>query len=207
MTTSHTKLAALGSLAALATGAALASGTTLAAADEVDSDGVDIEVTIPELDEPGVLALSIAGDSTTLAEDGSTELVRQFTGELPTVTVTDTRAPESIPDGAVWSVLGTASVFENQDEPEATIGAEHLGWSPRLLEGDGEPFVSVGGDVGSSVDGEPGLVNGELLYLTESAAGAEGGGQWSATADLSLRVPADVTPGSYTSVLTLSLFE
>jgi hypothetical protein len=34
----------------------------------------------------------------------STPTVRQFTGSLPTVTVTDTRLPDQIPAGAGWYV-------------------------------------------------------------------------------------------------------
>ena len=60
---------------------------------------------------------------------------------------------------------------------------------------------------GLTEDGGPGLVDQELLFLGESAEAADSGGIWSATAGLQLRVGADVAPGSYTSVLTLSLFE
>lgn len=73
-------------------------------------DDADVRVTV-EIDEPGVLAMSIAGDAVALAEDGSTLLVRQFVGALPTVTVTDTRDPEEVPDGAAWAVLDNATDF------------------------------------------------------------------------------------------------
>uniref|UniRef100_UPI00388D47D7 hypothetical protein n=1 Tax=Isoptericola halotolerans TaxID=300560 RepID=UPI00388D47D7 len=189
-------------------GAALlvsAGSAALADEDEKGSTGVDLNVEIEELAEPGALALTVASTETTLTEGDSTELERVFTGTLPQVTVTDTRAPEDVPEGAVWTVLGSASDFH--DEAQANIvGAQHLGWAPRLVagEGEGEPFVSVGGDVAPS---GPGLVDHELLYLAESAEGNDAGGVFSATADLSLVVPADVAAGVYSSTITLSLFE
>ena len=56
-------------------------------------------------------------------------------------------------------------------------------------------------------DGGLGLgnVEKELLFLGDSAEAASGA--WSATAGLQLKVGADVEPGSYASVVTLSLFE
>jgi len=186
-----------------------AAGTAIASADdEIGDEGVDVNVEVTPIVEPGVLALSVADDSTTLTENGSTGSVRQFTGTLPLVTVTDTRTGDEIPDGAFWSVLGSASAFTNQtDVGAAPITPDHLGWSPALVQGEGEAFISVGGDVDTVLDGDRGLVDQELLFLGESADAAEAGGTWSANANLFLRIPATVAPGSYTSVLTLSLFE
>jgi hypothetical protein len=65
-------------------------------------DDVDVSVQITELDEPGVLAMTVAADTTALAENGSTATERRFTGTLPTVTVTDTRGaddPGSVSEG------------------------------------------------------------------------------------------------------------
>jgi len=84
-------------LAACAAGAVLAGTTALpspASADPGDGAGVQVTVDIQKKREPGVLALSVAGGSVALAEDGSTLLVRQFVGTLPKVTVTDTRTAE-----------------------------------------------------------------------------------------------------------------
>ncbi|PVW04650.1 hypothetical protein DEA06_07655 [Microbacterium sp. Gd 4-13] len=185
-------------------------GTAAASADETNmgDQDIDVNVEITEIEEPGVLALTVAGSaSTQLTENGSTELVRQFTGTLPTVTVTDTRTEEEIPAGASWYVLGSASDFTGPGE--TTITADHLGWTPALVEGagEGEPFISVGGDVLGTEDGGLGLgnVEKELLFLGDSAEAASGA--WSATAGLQLKVGADVEPGSYASVVTLSLFE
>lgn len=180
--------------------AALAEGTGAG-----DSQGVDISVEIAPVEGPGALAMTVAAASTSLEENGSTELERVFTGSLPTVTVTDTRTPEDVPADSFWYVVGTASDFHDSVGGE-TIAANHLGWSPKLVagEGEGEPFVEVGGDVAPS---DPGLVDQELLYLAESGEANAGGGVFSATADLDLVVPADVPAGTYTSTITLSLFE
>ena len=187
-------------------GALLASaGSAAMADDEQDTQGVDVGVQIEPLTSPGSLAMTVESDSTSLTEGESTDLERVFTGALPKVTVTDTRAPEDIPDGAFWYVMGTASDFDDE-QGENTIEASHLGWSPQLVEGEGEgePFVEVGGDVAPS---QPGLADQELLYLAESADANAGGGRFSAVADLKLAVPADVAAGSYSSTITLSLFE
>lgn len=174
-------------------------------ADEIDGNDVDVTVDIPSIEEPGVLALTVASDATTLSENGSTDLVRQFTGTLPTVTVTDTRTPDDVPDSAYWYVLGTASDFVSDAQPTQTIAADNFGWEPALVAGSGESFVSVGDEVGTALDGEPGLVDQELLFLADSQPAT--GGAWSATADLRLKVPASVAPGTYKSTITLSLFE
>lgn len=194
-----------GSVIAFGTALMASAGSAAMADDEQDTGSVGVDVEIEPLTGPGALAMTVESDSTTLSEGGSTDLERVFTGTLPKVTVTDTRAPEDIPDGAFWYVLGTASDFHDE-QGENTIEASRLGWSPQLVagEGEGEPFVEVGGDVAPS---DPGLGDQELLYLAESADANAAGGTFSAVADLELVVPADVAAGSYSSTITLSLFE
>lgn len=194
---------------AAAGGAMLAGVAGAAFAQEQVGTGsdVDVNVTIEDIDE-GVLAMSVAGTTATLVEDGSTGTVRQFTGELPTVTVTDTRSADEIPDGAFWWVEGTASSFTG-DAGQEPIGAENLGWSPTLAD-DGSGAVAVGPDVFPALDadGAPnnvGLEGQELLAMALTSD--EAIGSWEAGATLTLQVPADVEPGSYSSTLTLSLFE
>jgi hypothetical protein len=188
---------------------AIVGGAALAQADEIDDNEVEVTVQIAEIGQPGVLALSVAGTATTLTENGSDGLVRQFTGTLPTVTVTDTRTPDEIPDGAYWYVLGTASDFTGTaGQPD--IGAEYLGWTPRLIDGGESGLVAEGDPVGSAVDGGPddvGLVDQELLAITVDSHSVATEGSWTVTADLALRTPATVAPGSYASTVTLSLFE
>ncbi|GAA1937860.1 hypothetical protein GCM10009717_00350 [Agromyces allii] len=186
----------------------------VAAAEEQYGDGaVDIGVQIAELTEPGVLAMTVANTATTLTENGSTPTQRQFTGQLPTVTVTDTRTAEEIPAGAGWYVIGTSSDFIG-DAGQPAIGAGHLGWAPHLIDG-GDSGLVAEGDVVDTVmdDGDPdagapyGLVDQELLALAIDSGAIAPEGQWTANADLYLRTPANVAPGAYTATLTLSLFE
>lgn len=196
-------------IATAAIGSAMLVGLAGAAvADEVSGDPEDVEVSvaIEDLDQPGVLALTVDGSTAALAETGSTDTVRQFTGQLPTVTVTDTRTAEDVPDGAAWYVLGTASSFVG-DAGQPEITPDHLGWSPRLLsENDGE--VIEGPQVDTVLDGGSngvGLAGMELLSMASNSD--EAIGTWEANADLVLKVPSVVAAGTYTSTITLSLFE
>ncbi|MDG4798032.1 hypothetical protein [Micromonospora sp. WMMD1082] len=208
-TRNHRRLFAAGATGALLAGTVAVSSPALA--DPGDRADVEVTVDIEEIAEPGVLALSIAGDSVALSEDGSTLLVRQFTGTLPTVTVTDTRTADEVPEGAAWAVLGSATDFVGS-AGQAPIGAGHLGWKPRLLDGGDTGLVSEGEEVVTVLD-EPtqpgnnvGLVDQELLVSTFDS-GAVAGAEYAVNADLFLRTPADVAAGAYTSTLTLSLFE
>jgi hypothetical protein len=201
-------------LIAGAAGALLAGAVAVqspASAEPGDTADVEVTVDIGEIREPGVLALSVAGDSVTLSEDGSTLLVRQFVGALPTVTVTDTRTGDEVPDGAAWAVLGSATDFVGAGGQEP-IDAGHLGWRPRLIDGGDTGLVREGEEVVTVLDGptQPGnnvgLVDQELLVSTFDS-GAVAGDAYSANADLFLRTPANVAVGEYASMLTLSLFE
>ena len=196
-----------------AAGAVLLVGVAGAAfADDVDygSDDVEVNVLIDEADEPGVLAMTVASDSTTLTETGSSATVRQFTGNLPTVTVTDTRVfPDRIDPGAFWYVLGSSTDLAG-DAAQPAIPAGHLGWAPALAPGTDPGEVSAGDQVDTVMDTGPdavGLVDQELLAIAASSADINPTGSWSVNAALFLKTPITVAPGSYTATLTLSLFE
>ncbi|WP_250443058.1 hypothetical protein [Actinotalea sp. C106] len=177
-----------------------------AMADELGQDEVDVNVEIEELAPVGELAMTVASDSATLTEVDSDELdVREFRGVLPTVTVTDDR--EELPDQAYWYVVGQSSAFIGPGEE--SIDAGHLGWAPRLLtEADGE--VAEGEQVNTVLDETApnvGLVSEELLALALDAGEARPVGTWEANADLFLKTSTDVTPGSYSATLTLTLWD
>lgn len=199
-------------IAVAAVGGLVLVGTAGAAfAAEVGDQDVDVNVEIAPIVGPGSLSLTVAGTSATLTESasGSPE-VRQFDGALPTVTVTDTRDAADIPANHFWYVVGQASAFAGPNG--ATISPDHLGWTPRLVDGGDTGLVAEGEPVGTSEDtGEDavGLVDKELLYTSlDSAAVKEGGeSSWTADAALVLKTDAGVAPGSYSSTLTLSLFE
>lgn len=193
---------------AVAFGALLlaSAGAATASAAPVDESDVDLNVEVSDRYPSGVLALSVASSSEDLVEvDSGDPLVREFVGELPTVTVTDTR---SVVPADPWAVLGTASDFVGA---EGTISAANLGWSPFLLDDYG-PDIEPGADIESALDdpGSEGLgyADGELLYVNWDQMSSYSQGVWSAGADLVLKVDtASVAAGSYTSLLTLSLFE
>lgn len=188
-----------------AVGALLLTGVAGAAiADEVGSNEVDVSVDIEALPPVGALTMSVAADSTTLTEvDSEDPEVRRFDGTLPTVTVSDDR--EDVPEGVFWYVVGQSSAFTADGAPE--IGPEHLGWVPELLtENDGE--VAPGEEVDTVLDdGGEGLTGQELLALAMDSNEAHAIGEWEANADLFLKTPADVAPGSYSATITLSLWE
>ena len=204
-----TKRAMFGRSIAVATGALMLVGVAGAAlADDHGSEDIAVNVQIED-DGQGVLALSVAADSTTLTEQGSNGTYRQFTGTLPTVTVTDTRSADEVPDGAFWYVLGSSSDFVGSaGQPQ--IGAGHLGWAPHLIDGGASGGVAEGEQVDTILDAGPdavGLVDQELLAMAFDSAAIATEVQWTANADLFLRAPLDVAPGSYQASLTLSLFE
>jgi hypothetical protein len=190
-------------------GLLLIGGAGAAIADEVGSGDVDVNVNIEALPPVGALTLSVAANSTTLTEvDSGDENIRQFDGDLPEVTVTDDR--EEVPAGVFWYVTGQASDFAGPGG--ASITAGHLGWTPKLItEGNGE--VAEGGEVGTVLDPQSdpnnvGIGTGEdLLALALDSGEAAVVGEWKAGADLFLKTPKTVTPGAYTSTLTLTLWE
>ncbi|MCM6762381.1 hypothetical protein NB037_08115 [Rathayibacter sp. ZW T2_19] len=169
---------------------------------EQGAGGVDVGVAIDPPTDPGALAMTVAGEAVALSESASTAAVRRFVGTLPTVTVRDTRTP--VTDRPGWSVLGTASALTGTSG-QPPIGVEHLGWAPRLLEGDsvaaGPVALTVLDD--AAAGSRPGLVEAPLLTIAEGARP----GRWTADAELVLQTPASVRAGRYAAVLTLSLFE
>lgn len=183
-------------------------GTAMAAELEYGNDDVDVNVDIAPLPGGGALSMTVAGTSAELVESGSTAVVRQFTGTLPTVTVTDTRDPADIPATPGWYVVGTASDFTNAEGD--VIGAENLGWQPNVIDGGDTGLVAEGDRVDTAIDEGPnnvGLVDKELLFLTNESAEVAPTGPFTANADLFLRTEPTVEAGEYSSTLTLSLFE
>lgn len=196
------------------TGATLLVGVAGAAfAEPVDGDEVRVDVDIEAVEPAGALTMSVAAESTSLTEVASDDAtLRQFDGELPVVTVSDDRA--EVPQDQFWYVTGQSSAFTG--EGLTSLPAGHLGWRPNLItEGDGE--VAEGEEVVTILDdptsGGPanpnnvGLVGEELLALALDSGEARVQGVWQADADLFLKTPADVAPGSYSATLTLTLWE
>ena len=177
-----------------------------AIADDVSGDDVDVNVTIEALEPVGALTMSVAQNATTLTEVESTDPeVRQFDGTLPTVTVTDDRA--EVPADTFWYVTGQSSAFTAAGVPD--LGPEHLGWVPALTSDDSNGDVAAGPQVDTVLDEGPdavGLVGEELLAIAPNF-GELPTGSWTAEADLFLKTPVDVAPGSYAATITLTLWE
>ncbi|HWS33037.1 MAG TPA: hypothetical protein VN408_09875 [Actinoplanes sp.] len=198
-------------LSLAAVGSMLIVAVPVPALADPDDTRVEVTVDIPEIEEPGILALTVAGNAVSLRENGSDLLIRQFTGALPRVTVTDTRTLDEIPAGASWAVLGSAADFTGT-AGQAPISAAHFGWKPRLINGGDTGLVTEGEEVVTVMDqptqpgNNVGLVDRELLVSTYDSAEVTGGA-YAVDAGLTLRAPADVAAGSYRSTLTLSLFE
>ncbi|MEE6288190.1 TIM barrel protein [Georgenia sp. MJ173] len=172
----------------------------LTADPSADSEGIPLHATVPELGdgEGGALTLSVAdfGASVDLGRALNAGDRWRFSGELPTVSVTDSRAAQGTADG--WSVTGQTTDFGHTS---GELSGSHLGWVPGQLEG------KVGVTPGAAVAGE--LSGGPGLAVPATLASAVGEGRLGSTelgADLVLETPVDVADGVYTSTVTLSLF-
>ncbi len=198
--TSRRGLSARIGVAALGVGilAAAGSGSAFAA----DEDTVDVQVEIAPAAEPGVLALTVAGEATALTEGEPSGTDRTFTGTLPTVTVTDTRLAENVDPEAYWYVMGAISDFTGTAGQPAISSADSFGWYPTIVAGDSS-LVAPGDDVDPGIGG---FVDAELLANADTSAAAAGG-SYSASAGLLLQTPATVAPGSYSATITLTLLE
>jgi enterochelin esterase-like enzyme len=161
-------------------------------------DGIPVEAVIPE-GEDGVLALTVAdfGDAVALSEPENVGDRLRFTGALPQVTVTDSRTSEQAGLGG-WAVSGQADAFTSAGQ---TVQADHLGWTPEVLTP--RPGVTAGAAVATA------LGDGAGLAMPSQLASADAEGRWGSAAlaaGLLLEVPVDTQPGTYTGMLTLSLF-
>ncbi|WP_456819931.1 alpha/beta hydrolase [Cellulomonas sp. URHB0016] len=159
-------------------------------------EGISLTAVVPEQAD-GVLALSVAAHDVTLAPAQNAGDRLRFTGALPAVTVTDSRSVSQA-GASGWAVAGQAYRFSSGTR---ILGAEHLGWSPRVETP--RAGLVAGAVRATTLGGGEGLVvPGRLAWATPE------GRFGSATlgADLALEVPVDTTPGSYQGTLTLSLF-
>lgn len=182
--------------------AAVGGGSAFAA----DEDTVDVSVQIAPAAEPGVLALTVAGDSAVLTEDETAGTTRTFSGTLPTVTVTDTRLPETVDPASFWYVMGSITDFTGDAGQPDIASADAFGWYPDIVAGNptgGSQLVAPGDPVDP---GTGGFVDAELLASVDSAADAAGG-TYSANAGLLLETPATVAPGDYSATITLTLLQ
>ena len=167
---------------------------------ENDSD-IPVTAEIPALGdgaEPGALVLSVADGSVALENARNAGDRLRLGGELPRVSVTDSRADE-----AGWTVTGQASDLTAGDDEARAVRAANLGWAPFVADGDAAP----GQRVRPALSGGPGLaVPATLGTGAGTGAGAGTAGTAVLGADVDLEVPVDTEAGSYTGAVTVSLF-
>lgn len=165
----------------------------------LDQDLEGIPVTAEVTDEAGALMLTVAefGEGVDLIRSGTAPDRWRFTGELPTITVTDSRNAAQAAGGG-WSTSGQSTAFTSD---AATLGAEHFGWDPRVL--DARPGVTAGARSVTALDG------GDGLAVPSTLATATDEGRRGATdlgAGLFLDIPVGTPEGEYTAAVTVSLF-
>ena len=161
---------------------------------ETDSDpnAQNLQVTVP-VGAPGEFVWSIDGTNDIVdlgtAEENGDHFVA--TGSINPVRVTDTRRT-----GAAWSVSAQVSDF---DSNVASFSGKYLGWTPAVVEAGGG---AVAGDPVAS-----GFLSGDGLSVSSTLGHAPSGherGSAKLGAELDLRIPIDVTDGTYRATLTIT---
>lgn len=166
--------------------------------DVPDPSGIQIEATVPEIGEvEGSLTMSVAEGAVTM--DGGSNIGDRlrFAGQLPTISVTDSRSNGAVGAGG-WTVSGQAGDLTSDTK---TIRAAHLGWTPATKAA--KPGVTLGAPVLTTLGGGEGLE----APATLATAATEGRlGTTELGAELALEVPVDTRAGDYTGALSVSLF-
>jgi hypothetical protein len=180
-----------------------------------NGNGADTNLLLDVESTAGALWMVVDNADVVLGEEttGVPVSERWFTGTLGDVTIHDTRSADQIDPDVHWWVGGVATDFVAQAGQSSDIGAENLGWAPAFTDPTYTGLVSAGLPVDPALDGGPGLEG--LLgqeYLVEVATSSDDPDvvdedEWTANAELILKVGGSVEPGAYASVLTLSLFE
>ncbi|WTW98729.1 alpha/beta hydrolase domain-containing protein [Streptomycetaceae bacterium NBC_01309] len=142
---------------------------------------------------PGPLTMSQEASGITLAPttiDGTPQTVR---GRLNTVVVQDFRGTT-----LGWSLTGRITDFTS--ETGGTIPASAFAWTPACVVMDtGAPSRATAGSAGPLPD------HAALCTQPENPRGQVSGGEFTADAQLALRIPAYPLAGTYTATLTLTL--
>jgi len=166
-------------------------GAYVRAALDESPDGQAIAVTVPE--GAGRFTWNIDGsnglvDLGTAGDEGDHW---RAIGSINPIRVSDTRST-----GQEWSVSAQVSDFTSNG---SRVDAKFLGWAPKLSQNTGGALA--GAAVASGFDGGSGLGDPALLG---SAPRGHAPGSVLLGADLELKLPADVDPGTYSARLTLT---
>ena len=166
--------------------------------DAPEQEGIEIHANVPEVGEAeGNLTLTVADG--VVALDGGKNIGDRlrFLGQLPTVSVTDSRSNAVAGTGG-WTVSGQATDLTSQGQ---TIRAQHLGWTPSTAAA--KPGVTLGSQVRTVMGEGTGLA----VPATLATASTEGRlGTTDLGAEIGLEVPVDTRAGEYTGALSVSLF-
>ncbi|MCC2031142.1 adenylyl cyclase [Microbacterium allomyrinae] len=159
---------------------------------ETDPNAQNLQVTVPT-GAPGEFVWSIDGTNDLVDLGTAVENGDHFaaTGVINPVRVTDTRA-----SGAAWSVSAQVGDF---DSSVSSFSGKYLGWTPSVVEAGG------GAVAGDEVDS--GFIGGEGLSVSSTLGHAPSGhdrGSAKLGAQLDLRIPIDVTDGTYRATLTIT---
>lgn len=163
---------------------------TLAKAADPNSQTLQVEV--PE-GVPGEFSWNIDGTNGLVDLGTAVDSGDSFTasGAINPIRVTDTRR-----GGPQWSVSAQVGDFTSGDE---SFSGKYLGWTPRVIE-EGAGAIA-GAPVASGFDSGNGLADSSTLGYGP-AAHLRGSAKLGA--DLSLKIPVDVTDGTYKATLTLT---
>lgn len=163
----------------------------------VDADGIPVDVTI--VDKPGSLTLTVEdyGDGVELTAAGERPDRWRYSGDLPTLTVTDSRNAAQAAGGG-WAASGQSSAFTSA---AGELSADHLGWVPRVLTP--RPGVTAGPATATAIDGGQGLSVPSRLASADSE-GRRGSAELDAR--LVLDAPVGTAEGDYSARVTVSLF-
>jgi hypothetical protein len=158
------------------------------------ADGQDIQVNVPNA-APGEFGWTIDGYNG-LVDMGTAEEHNGdwfgATGKLNTIAVSDSRRTL-----APWSISAGVGDFKDADK---TFSGSYLGWTPQILSGGAG--AKAGAAVASGYDDQ-----GKGLSVSRGLASADQGharGTAKVGADLDLKIPTDVTKGSYRTTLTIT---
>ncbi|WP_211368003.1 lamin tail domain-containing protein [Microbacterium rhizomatis] len=157
-----------------------------------DSQSQQLQVVVP-LSGPGEFIWSIDGTNGVVDLGTAVNSGDHFTatGSINPIKVTDTRvtAPS-------WSISGQVGAFTSG---VTTFSGANLGWTPSII-APGAGAVA-GAPVAPAFDGGPGLAGSATLG---SAPAGHAKGSAKLGAGLELKIPIDVTDGTYTATLTLT---
>lgn len=149
-----------------------------------------ITATVPQATPGGDFTWTI--DSNSVVDLGTLTNAGAYyhaTGQINTVTVTDTRTGQA----NSWSVSGQLSDFTGG------LSGSHLGWAPKVVTAGAG--ATAGAAVANSTDGGPGLAGSQTLG---SATDGHSAGSGTLGADLDLKVPVTTPAGQITATLTLT---